>query len=326
MILKLFLIILLTCVSALNGENKVLKEKKLQKMVAHIPKIRNLEAGTEGDGSSASQEYGSQPSQEFQSQSSQESNSSILKNVTETTTTTPNINISSTPSIEILGFSSFKQEPKKITFITSFYFNNKLPPKIIKFILTIYYESNLQEKSANETSKCLIIGEPAITNEIVNYNCEAPKNDTVGFEQVVVNRGFTLENGDDTMEEGTLPNWEDVHFSEEASAASENLQEQTQVINNILKLENGELITNSTYFIIKGNIDKYNGKVGEDLRLIVYDNLTYPTTPQNVSCKIQTANGSNYEFKCTPTQGVRGTIYLSPIYTEDTYNFKYDKA
>jgi len=186
-----------------------------------------------------------------------------------------------------------------------------LPPKIIKFILTLYYESNLQEKSVDKTSECLIIGEPSITNEIVSYNCEAPKEDAVEVEQVVVNPGFTLENnGVDTME--------DVHFSQEASATSENLQEQTRVINKMLKLNNGELITNSTYFIIEGTIDKLYGKVGDDLTLVVYDNTTYPTTPQNVSCKIQTAKASFYEIKCTQIKGVRGTIHLSPMYTGDT--------
>ena len=256
------------------------------------------------------QESGSQQSQESQIQSSQESNSSII-NVPDTTTTTPYINITSPSAIEILGFNSFKQEPTKITFITSFIFKNKLPPKIIKFILTLYYESNLQEKSVDKTSECLIIGEPSITNEIVSYNCEAPKEDAVEVEQVVVNPGFTLENnGVDTME--------DVHFSQEASATSENLQEQTRVINKMLKLNNGELITNSTYFIIEGTIDKLYGKVGDDLTLVVYDNTTYPTTPQNVSCKIQTAKASFYEIKCTQIKGVRGTIHLSPMYTGDT--------
>ena len=468
--MKLFLLILLTCVSTLNGENKIFNEKKLQKMIAHIRKIRNLEAGAGGDESNLSgesgskpyeeeeskpyqesqrqpneedesrpyqeyesrpyqesqrqsneeyesrpyqesqrqsnkeaesqsyqesqrqpneeyesrpyqeyesrpyqesqrqsneedesrpyqesqrqsnkeaesqsyqesqrqsiqeyesqsyqesqrqstqeyasqsyQESGSQQSQESQIQSSQESNSSII-NVPNTTTTTPYINITSPSAIEILGFNSFKQEPTKITFITSFIFKNKLPPKIIKFILTLYYESNLQEKSVDKTSECLIIGEPSITNEIVSYNCEAPKEDAVEVEQVVVNPGFTLENnGVDTME--------DVHFSQEASATSENLQEQTRVINKMLKLNNGELITNSTYFIIEGTIDKLYGKVGDDLTLVVYDNTTYPTTPQNVSCKIQTAKASFYEIKCTQIKGVRGTIHLSPMYTGDT--------
>jgi len=70
----------------------------------------------------SSHESESQPFQESESQSSQGTNSPTIKNVTETNTTNP-------PSIQLLAFSSFKQEPKKIKFIVSFCFNNKLPPK-----------------------------------------------------------------------------------------------------------------------------------------------------------------------------------------------------
>ena len=81
------------------------------------------------------------------------------------------------------------------------------------------------------------------------------------------------------------------------------------------KLNNGQLTRNpNKYFIIKGDVDNYNGKVGDNLVLVVYDNSTDPSTPQNVSCTIQSVNDKNYEFRCTPTQNVKGTIYLSPMY------------
>ena len=221
---------------------------------------------------------------------------------------------SSTQSIQILKFNSFKiTSPTNMTFITYLSFINRLPPQIIRFTLTILYGSSLQGKEVNETSECLIVGEPIMTDEIIQYNCEAPKENGE-IEQVIVNKGdFKLEYGyNGTMEEIT-PN-----FSEEAAAASQNLQEQTQVIKKMLKLENGELIIDSTYFIIRGDIGDYDGKAGQTLTLVIYDNRTNPSTPTNVPCTTQSVEGTKYEFKCTPSQDVKGSLYLSPMYIGDT--------
>ena len=372
---KISLIILLSCIITLNGEDKSLNETPLTKIVTHMTKIRNLEGDAGRDESGSSQEsqspppdeiYGyddppdespyesqsessyksqsqssyesqsqsshesqsqsshesqshssyesqslssheseSQPFQESESQSSQGTNSPTIKNATETNTTNP-------PSIQLLAFSSFKQEPKKIKFIVSFCFNNKLSPKILKIPLTIFYESSLQEKQDDVTTECSIIGEPAITNGIVRYNCEVPKEEDDTIEQIVVNPDFKLENGD------KMSKSEDISLSEEATVTSQNLQNQVQVINNMLKLENGELIVNSTNFIIKGDIDKYNGKVGDELSLIIFNNNTFPSIPQNVSCKTESIQGTKYEFKCTPAKDVKGSLHLSPMYIGDT--------
>jgi len=223
-----------------------------------------------------------------------------------------------TPSIQILGFNSYrKPSPTKIAFNTYFSFINRLPPKIIRFTLTLLYGSNLQGKQVNETAECSIVGEPIMTNEVVQYYCEASKEDDGEIGQIVVNRDLKLENVNGTIEE-ISPNSGDINFSEEANTASQNLKNQTQLINKMLILENGELIVNSTYFIIKGDIEKYNGKEGDELRLVILNNNTIPATLQNVPCKTESIQGTKYEFKCTPAQDVKGSLNLSPMYIGDT--------
>jgi hypothetical protein len=156
-----------------------------------------------------------------------------------------------------------------------------------------------------------------MTDENIKYNCQAPKEDGIEIEQIVINPDIKLVNADGTVEE-ILVNSGDINFSEEAAIGMQNLQKQNKQINNSVKLENGELKTNSNDFVIIGNIDKYNGKVGDDLTLVVYDNSTNPSTPNNVPCKTESIEGTNYEFRCTPTQEVKGTIYLSPMYVGNT--------
>jgi len=82
-------------------------------------------------------------------------------------------------------------------------------------------------------------------------------------------------------------------------------------------LQNGSLAMSTKYFTIKGDVDDYDGKVGDNLVLVVYDNSTDPSTPQNVSCSIQSVNDKNYEFRCTPKENIKGTIYNSPMYFGD---------
>ena len=126
-----------------------------------------------------------------------------------------------------------------------------------------------------------------------------------------------MVNTDGTVQE-ILVTSGDINFSEEAALGSQNLQKQNKQISNSLKLENGELKINSKDFVIIGNIDKYNGKVGDNLTLVVYDNRTNPSTANNVPCKTENIEGTKYEFKCTPTKEVKGTIYLSPMYSGNT--------
>ena len=164
---------------------------------------------------------------------------------------------------------------------------------------------------------CSIIGTPTITEENVKYNCNAPKEENSIIDQIVVHPNLNLQNADGTQEIVSSDS-EDINFSEEAIVGLQNLQNQDKEIDKYLKLQNGELLTYSEYFIIKGDINDYDGKVGDTLNLIVYDNSTYPSTQNEVSCRTQSVNKPKYEFRCTPTKDVKGIIYLSPMYIGDT--------
>ena len=176
-------------------------------------------------------------------------------------------------------------------------------------LLTILFggrHRHLQEV-VNETSICEI-DDPSQSEGSIKYNCKASMNENSNIEQIVIHPNLILDNVTLSSKEG------DINFSEEAALGALNLQNQTKVVNKMYVLENGQLNVYSKYFIIKGDIDDYKGKVGDDLVLIVYDNTTDPSTPQNVSCTVQSANDKNYEFKCISTQNVKGKIHLSPMY------------
>jgi hypothetical protein len=209
-----------------------------------------------------------------------------------------------------VAINNFVARTIEITFTTFFYYNGFAVARTVRIRLTILYRSslrNLQEVN-NETALCTI-NDPTQTEGYVKYDCLAPKNESLNVDQIVINPLITFDNNTLNSEEG------DINFSEEAALAALNLQNQTKKIDTMYKLNNGQLTRNpNKYFIIKGDVDNYNGKVGDNLVLVVYDNSTDPSTPQNVSCTIQSVNDKNYEFRCTPTQNVKGTIYLSPMY------------
>ena len=89
-ILSIFLIILLSCVITLNGENRGINVKALRRKIEHMKRIKNLLrnldeediTGSEDDfssseesGNESSEESGSEPSKESGGQSSKESGS-----------------------------------------------------------------------------------------------------------------------------------------------------------------------------------------------------------------------------------------------------------
>lgn len=110
---------------------------------------------------------------------------------------------------------------------------------------------------------------------------------------------------------------EDINYSEEAALAAAQLSSQTQEINKMFTLNGGRLTTYPNYFIITGEITdedfKPNYGITDSLILKVVDNSTDPSTAYNVSCKAQDNRNNNYEFRCTPEEGVKGSIYLSTI-------------
>jgi len=132
--------------------------------------------------------------------------------------------------------------------------------------------------------------------------------------QVVVNPYVTLVNDNGTKEEVDSESG-DINFSEEAAVAIQNLQEQVIQVDKTYQLQDGTLTKyGNRYFVLKGNIADYNGKVGQNLRLVVYDNSTVPSKEQNVSCVTDKIDGKNYEFRCTPTKDIKGTLQLSPMF------------
>ena len=106
----------------------------------------------------------------------------------------------------------------------------------------------------------------------------------------------------------------DINLSNQAEQVGQDLQESPK-FDNVFKLENGDLVTTREYFIVRGDIDNYNGKKGDSVTLVVYDNSTNADTPtpQNISCTIDNVDDGTFDFKCSPTQNVKGIIYLSPV-------------
>jgi hypothetical protein len=184
------------------------------------------------------------------------------------------------------------------------------------FTLTIVYGKLrfLQELTKNTTSNCTLVGEPENQDEEnVQYDCEAPK-ENMDIDQIVVNPDIKLVNDNGQVEEVSAASG-DINFSDEATVSLQNLQKATGSFN-MYQLKAGTLDqTAKDYFIIKGTIDNYNGKTGEELRLVVYDNSDPSNIKeQNVSCITDKITGTNYEFKCTPKEDVYGNIHLSPMY------------
>ena len=221
--------------------------------------------------------------------------------------------------IQLIAFNSFVPEPRKVTFRTYFVFIGRTPPRFIMFTLTIVYGKLrfLQELTKNTTSNCTLVGEPENQDEEnVQYDCEAPK-ENMDIDQIVVNPDIQLVNDDGKIEAVSAASG-DINFSDEASVSLQNLQKATGSFK-MYQLKKGTLDqTAKDYFIIKGTIENYNGKTGENLRLVVYDNSDPSNIKeQNVTCITDKVTGTNYEFKCTPKENVYGNIHLSPMYNGD---------
>ena len=98
-ILSISLIILLSCVSTLNGEYKKLSEKKIQSMIAHMTKIRNFLRKLEDSDTSGEDET---PSDDGSSQSSEDSS----ENDGDTDPSKSTIPNSETPTTELNATST----------------------------------------------------------------------------------------------------------------------------------------------------------------------------------------------------------------------------
>ena len=265
-----------------------------------------------------SQESGSQSSQESESTSS----SSNPANGTEPTSSTPTapptslitgtiITNNRRASIHFLGFNNFRiPQSTLFTFVVYVLFRNRPPASRIRFTLTILYRRRLRylQGVGNETATCTQ-ADSGQTGGNVKYFCTSPKDANSEIDQITISPIIIIDEETFSASSG------DINFSEEAALAALNLEKQTKIADKMSELQNGQLIVYpNKYFVIKGDVDDYEGKVGDDLVLVVYDNSTVPSTPINVSCTVQNITNKEYEFKCTPTQSVKGNIYLSPMY------------
>jgi hypothetical protein len=286
---------------------------RIEKMKNHMRKVkgllRNLDS-SESDDESNDDEEGSG------SEDENPSGNTTQPTVEETLPTTPKNTGRKNALIQLIAFNSFKAEPREeiITFRTYFIYINIYPARYVLIRIAIKSTKgfrNLDDGDVikKEPANCSISKEDENKTEgNVRYDCNAKKDSGA----VVTN--VTVLNV--TFSEPKL-NMEDINYSEEAALAAAQLSSQTQEINKMFTLNGGRLTTYPNYFIITGEITdedfKPNYGITDSLILKVVDNSTDPSTAYNVSCKAQDNGNNNYEFRCTPEEGVKGSIYLSTI-------------
>ena len=290
---------------------------RIEKMKNHMRKVKGLlrnldssESDDESDDESNDDEEGSG------SEDENPSGNTTQPTVEETLPTTPKNTGRKNALIQLIGFNSFKAEPREeiITFRTYFIYINIYPARYVLINIAIKSTKgfrNLDDGDVikKEPANCSISKEDENKTEgNVRYDCNAKKDSGA----VVTN--VTVLNV--TFSEPKL-NMEDINYSEEAALAAAQLSSQTQEINKMFTLNGGRLTTYPNYFIITGEITdedfKPNYGITDSLILKVVDNSTDPSTAYNVSCKAQDNGNNNYEFRCTPEEGVKGSIYLSTI-------------
>ena len=224
----------------------------------------------------------------------------------------------------MLNFNSFYAPPffVYLTFNSVFRYINLRPARIVTFRITIVYYGffrNLQEeKEIVEDALATCIIDPKDADKIngtCNYQCTAPKrNTTNAIAQIVGSPDFMFDNQSSSLNE------EELTFSGEAALSFGNIQNQTFVVNKTAVLNNGEYTINENkYFILKGTIDpnQYQGKIGKDSLYIKFVDINKEII--NIPCVTQSiVNNNEYEFRCTPSSNLIGTLHLSQMYDNDT--------
>lgn len=293
-----------------DGKEKV----RIEKMKNHLRKVqgllRNLDTSDEeDDDEDSSDDEGSSENDDNNNYNSTQPSTQPTSQTTQKPATGKKFAL-----VQLITFNSFKAPvyAPKITFNTFFTFINVRPPRFIIIMINVRIRSSLRyldDEPETKPANCSIAPEDAEkTDGNIRYECEAPKKVNENVANVTV---LNLEFPD----ESSLT-VDDVNFSEEAVLAASNLSNKTKEINKIYKLDNGQLSIYSRYFTVSGIIDDadFTGNFGNSkLYLDVVDNETNPSTSYNVSCTPQSNNGKNYEFRCYPDPGVKGTIYLSTI-------------
>ena len=215
--------------------------------------------------------------------------------------------------IHILSFNSFKARGRLITFAVFFLF--RAPPfyKTIIFILTIRYYRRIGgfrylQEDKNETATCTADSE-IIEGKNARYTCESSINGNSGdIEQVAIV----------DLNIPGLSSLEEINFSDEALLAASNLQNFTREVNEMYDLKNGELTNSNKYFVIEGDIDDYQGKVGNEFMLQVYDNSSGSNgVLKNASCSVNKITNKKHQFRCTSEEGIHGYIHLASMYNDN---------
>ena len=314
-ILPISLIILLSFINTFDRDNKAVNEKTIKKMVGHLTKIRNLVRNLEDDTTTDDESEPSKEEEESEIDSSTP-NTTDISTIKELLPAPVVKTDNKKAKIHILSFNSFTLSGNTISFNSFFMFNDIIPPKVIYFELTFVFRERLRnlEGIKNETAKCSIEESSEVTESAI-FNCEATNTENKDFVQIVVNPGIKLDNNQ-AIDLG------EINYSEDSALALQNLQKQNQKINKIYILNNGELKEDPkwNYFIINGDINKFNGGSNDNYRLEVYDTSKNGNDKvQSVSCKLEQTKNIKYKFKCTPDENLKGKIDLSPMFIDNKH-------
>ena len=270
-------------------------------------------SGSPSSGSSSPSSGSSSPSSGSSSKSSSSSSPSSGSS-SSTPSETPTSLPSFTPKknnkvarIHLIKFTNFKKEPKKLTFRPLFIFINRTPPRIIRFTLTLQLKKLriLQEDSyKNVVAECTL---DETSNGITTYICEAEIDEDTEFSKIAINPEIYFDGTPVSADSGN-----EINLSEEADIERQDLASSPDT-NTVYKLDNGNLLANSQFIIISGDLDNYNGPTSGDTTLYVYNNASSPVDVTEVPCTISVLEDKQYQFKCSPGKDLKGVVYLSPI-------------
>ena len=292
---------------------------RIEKMQNHMRKIRGFmrklestdEDSDDDDSSDDDNSSDDDASNDIPPSNSTNDNPAIV-----TMPTTPKETGSKTASIQLIGFNSFQAPPEepKITFRTYFTFINVRPPRFVIILIAINIRRRLRyldDEIEREEANCTIDPEYADKEDgNVRYNCDAPKDTGANVTNVTV---LNVDMVDPELK------GEQINYSEEAALAASSLILQTKTIDRIFQLNNVKLTPyNPNYFIISGVVDTddkdaFKNFGTNNLVVQVVDESTTPSTPYNVTCKAQNTDPENYQLRCDPETGVKGTLYLSTV-------------
>ena len=355
-ILPIFLIILLFCVTTLNGENRRIDKKKLGRMIKHISKIKNLlrnlqsepQSGSESEppeesvsqsgsesseesGSQSSEESGSEPSEESGSQSSEKSGSEPSEDsgsqFSEELGNEPSSsNTTDTPLTANDNFKGRNRDARiNIVAFNSFLVRGNYITFAVFFLFntppiaqTIVFILTIRHR---RRSGFRYLQEDK--NETATCTTESQKTEGNIKYSCSSQSG---ENYDDSIIDQVaivdlnIPgvSLEEINFSDEALLAASNLQNYTNEIEEMYTLKNGELkVHPNKYFVIKGDIDDDDYKGKKGDGLILHVYDYSNNIQKNASCSIQSVTNKQYEFKCTSGEIKDGNLHLSTMYYDN---------